>query len=334
MCYDVFRQAEHRGIRLHDKRFCTAGAGGREKFQVQMRGVTVLKDLFRKQKKYATIPSEQAKREIPEGIVLKCPRCGNIGFAKELEKNLKVCKNCGYHFTLSAPERIRLTVDEGNFFEFDSDLISEDPLSFPHYKEKLEADRKKTEQNEAVVTGEGTIGGFPVIVGVMDSRFRMGSMGSVVGEKIARAADRAAVKGYPFVLFSASGGARMQEGVLSLMQMAKTSAALERLHEKRLLFVSVLTDPTTGGVSASFSSLGDINIAEPGALIGFAGRRVIEQTVRQELPEDFQTAEFLLKHGQLDQVVHRRNMRETLIRILDFHSGGDGYGDHQRNPSL
>ncbi|MDR6226625.1 acetyl-CoA carboxylase, carboxyltransferase subunit beta [Desmospora profundinema] len=282
----------------------------------------MFKDLFRKQKKYATIPSEQAKRDIPEGIMQKCPRCGSIGFTKELEKNWKVCKNCDYHHPLSARERIEITVDEGRFFEFDAELVSEDPLGFPHYTEKLEKDKKKTGQNEAVVTGECTIGGYPAIIGVMDSRFRMGSMGSVVGEKIARAADQAATKGYPFILFSASGGARMQEGVLSLMQMAKTSAALERLHRKRVLFVSVLTNPTTGGVSASFSSLGDLNIAEPEALIGFAGRRVIEQTVRQKLPDDFQTAEFLLKHGQLDQVVHRSQMRETLIQILELHTDG------------
>lgn len=282
----------------------------------------MLKDLFRKQKKYATIPSEQAKRDIPEGIMQKCPSCGSIGFTKELEKNLKVCKSCEYHFSLSAPERIRMTLDEGCFFEYDSDLLSEDPLSFPNYRNKLKQDMEKTELKEAVVTGEGTIGGFPTVIGVMDSRFRMGSMGSVVGEKIARAARQAATKGYPFILFSASGGARMQEGVLSLMQMAKTSAALEQLHRKRVLFVSVLTNPTTGGVSASFSSLGDINIAEPQALIGFAGRRVIEQTVREKLPEDFQTAEFLLKHGQLDQVVSRLELRDTLIQILDLHLSG------------
>nr|WP_232345483.1 acetyl-CoA carboxylase, carboxyltransferase subunit beta [Paenactinomyces guangxiensis] len=278
--------------------------------------------MFRKQRKYATIPSEQAKKEIPEGIMQKCPRCGTIMITKELEKNLKVCKSCGYHYSLSAPERIQSLVDEGRFFEYDADMLSEDPLHFPDYKKKLKSDIEKTNLKEAVVTGEGTIGGFPAVIGVMDSRFRMGSMGSVVGEKIARAAEKAATKGYPFILFSASGGARMQEGVLSLMQMAKTSAALEKLHRAKVLFVSVLTNPTTGGVSASFSSLGDINIAEPGALIGFAGRRVIEQTVRQKLPEDFQTSEFLLKHGQLDQVVPRHELRETLIRILEFHAYG------------
>ncbi|SFI82581.1 acetyl-CoA carboxylase, carboxyltransferase subunit beta [Thermoflavimicrobium dichotomicum] len=280
----------------------------------------MFKELFRKQRKYATIPSEQAKKEIPEGIMQKCPSCGTILIAKELEKNLKVCKSCGYHFPMSAPERIGSIVDVGRFFEYDAELLSEDPLSFPDYTKKLKQDQEKTKLNEAVVTGEGTIGGYPAVIGVMDSRFRMGSMGSVVGEKIARAAERATTKRYPFILFCASGGARMQEGVLSLMQMAKTSAALEKMNREKVLFVSVLTNPTTGGVSASFASLGDINIAEPGALIGFAGRRVIEQTVRQKLPDDFQTAEFLLKHGQLDMVVSRLELRDTLIKILEFHA--------------
>jgi acetyl-CoA carboxylase carboxyl transferase subunit beta len=280
----------------------------------------VLRDLFRKQKKYAVIPSEQVKKDIPEGIAQKCPKCGIILLSKELEKNLKVCKACGHHFPMTAPERIQSLVDDGRFIEYDRDLLSKDPLSFPDYQKKLKQDMEKSGLNEAVVTGEGTIGGYPVVLGVMDSRFRMGSMGSVVGEKIARAAEQACMKRYPFILFSASGGARMQEGVLSLMQMAKTSAALEKLHRHRVLYVSVLTNPTTGGVSARFASLGDINLAEPGALIGFAGRRVIEQTVRQKLPDDFQTAEFLLKHGQLDRVVPRHELRDTLIKILELHA--------------
>lgn len=280
----------------------------------------MLKDLFRKQKKYATIPTEATKNQVPEGIMQKCPTCGTILLSKEVEKNEKVCKVCGYHFTMTAPERIQSLVDEGRFFEYDSDLISVDPLNFPDYPKKLKQDMEKTDLNEAIITGEGTMGGYPVVIGVMDPRFRMGSMGSVVGEKIARAAERAVQKKYPFILFSASGGARMQEGVLSLMQMAKTSAALQKMNHEKVLFVSILTNPTTGGVSASFSSLGDINIAEPGALIGFAGRRVIEQTVRQKLPDDFQTAEFLLKHGQLDLVVPRLELRDTLIKILELHT--------------
>lgn len=283
-----------------------------------MRGVNVLKDFFYKQKKYATIPSDRAK-DVPEGMIVKCEKCGKITFAKELQKNLYVCQHCDHHFPVSAPERIQMLLDQGNFFEYDSDLISEDPLNFEGYIDKLKIDMEKTNLNEAIITGEGTIGGYPVVVGVMDSRFRMGSMGSVVGEKITRAIEKAVVKKYPFILFSASGGARMQEGILSLMQMAKTSAALAKLHDKGILYISVSTNPTTGGVSASFASLGDINIAEPNALIGFAGRRIIEQTIRQKLPDDFQTAEFLLKHGQLDMIVHRKEMRQTLIKLLDLH---------------
>ncbi|MCS1351616.1 acetyl-CoA carboxylase, carboxyltransferase subunit beta [Mechercharimyces sp. CAU 1602] len=279
----------------------------------------MLKDLFRKKRKYASVPSDHNKRDVPEGIMQKCHVCGTIIYAKELEKNLKVCKHCEAHITMTAPERIHSLIDEGRFFEYDTDLISTDPLQFPGYLDKVKKDMEKTKLSEAIITGEGTIGGFPVVIGVMDSRFRMGSMGAVVGEKIARAVEQAATKKYPFLLFSASGGARMQEGVLSLMQMAKTSVALERLHREGVLFISVMTHPTTGGVAASFSSLGDINLAEPGALIGFAGRRVIEQTVRQKLPDDFQTAEFLLKHGQLDQVVPRHKMKETILNILDLH---------------
>ena len=280
----------------------------------------MFKDLFRNKRKYATIPSKKAKQEIPEGIMQKCPSCGTIMIAKEIEKNLKVCKSCGFHYAMSATERIESLVDKGRFFEFDQEMRSVDPLGFPDYPKKLQGDIEKTKLNEAIVTGETTIGGFPAILGVMDARFRMGSMGSVVGEKITRAIEQAIIKKYPFILFSASGGARMQEGVLSLMQMAKTSAALKKLSENNILFVSVLTNPTTGGVSASFSSLGDINLAEPGALIGFAGRRVVEQTVRQQLPDDFQTAEFLFKHGQLDQVVPREQLRDRLTLILELHA--------------
>jgi len=279
----------------------------------------VLKDFFFKQKRFATIPSEQAKKDIPEGKVIKCDHCGAITFVKELEKNLYVCPKCDFHFALSAPERIRSILDQGHFFEYDTDLISSDPLKFEGYTEKLKSDMIKSNLNEAVVTGEGTIGGFPVVIGVMDTRFRMGSMGAVVGEKIARAIERAIVKQYPFIMFSASGGARMQEGIISLMQMAKTSAALAKLHQKGILFISVLTNPTTGGVSASFAMLGDINIAEPNALIGFAGPRVIEQLIHQKLPEGFQTSEFLLEHGQLDYVVHRKDLKGLLNQLLDLH---------------
>ena len=279
----------------------------------------MLRNIFSKKKKYATIPSEQAKQEVPEGLMTKCPKCKTIMYTKELRKIHMVCDGCGHHHGLSAYDRIGLTLDQGSFQEYDEDIISKDPLGFPSYIEKSAIDREKTGINEAIVTGEGTIKGYPTVIGVMDSRFRMGSMGSVVGEKIARAIERAIEQDKPFILFSASGGARMQEGVFSLMQMAKTSAALNQLHEKGLLFISVMTHPTTGGVSASFASLGDINLAEPGALIGFAGRRIIEQTIRQKLPDDFQTAEFLLDHGQLDQVVSRKDMQATLAGILGIH---------------
>ncbi|WP_025028377.1 acetyl-CoA carboxylase, carboxyltransferase subunit beta [Caldalkalibacillus mannanilyticus] len=280
----------------------------------------MFKDLFYKRRKYATIPSEQAKKDIPEGLMVKCKQCGTISYTKELVKNLKVCHACGYHFPLTAHERIQMTLDEGHFFEYDSDMLSEDPLSFPDYVPRVKKNIEKTGMMEAILTGEGTIKGYPVVIGVMDFNFFGGTLGSVVGEKITRAIERAGQKRYPFILFSASGGARMQEGLLSLMQMAKTSSALAQFDKEKGLFISVMTYPTTGGVSASFASLGDYNIAEPQALIGFAGRRVIEQTIRQELPADFQTAEFLLKHGQLDMVIERKSMREQLGIILDIHS--------------
>lgn len=279
----------------------------------------MLRDLFSKKKKYATIPSEKAKQEVPEGLMSKCPKCRSIMYTKELKKNLMVCSSCGHHHSMTSYDRIDSLMDGQTFVEYDKEMISQDPLNFPTYEEKSAVDRKKTGLNEAIVTGEGKIKGIETVVGVMDSRFRMGSMGSVVGEKITRAIEKAIKKNAPFILFSASGGARMQEGVLSLMQMAKTSAALKKLDNQGGLFISVMTHPTTGGVSASFASLGDYNIAEPGALIGFAGRRIIEQTIRQDLPEDFQTAEFLLKHGQLDRVVSRLDMRDTLATILEIH---------------
>jgi acetyl-CoA carboxylase carboxyl transferase subunit beta len=282
----------------------------------------LLKDLFTKKKKYATIPSEQSKQDVPEGIMSKCPKCKKIMYTKELVKNLRVCMNCNYHYPMNAFERIDSLLDEGTFQEYDQGMISENPLGFPDYLEKLAKDRKKTGLNEAVLTGEGEIEGRRVAIAVMDSSFRMASMGSAVGEKIARAIERALELKIPFIIFTASGGARMQEGVLSLMQMAKISAVLKRFSDAGLLYISVMTHPTTGGVTASFASVGDYNFAEPGALIGFAGRRIIEQTIREDLPEDFQTAEFLLKHGQLDAVIHRSEMKETLSNILDIHTPG------------
>jgi acetyl-CoA carboxylase carboxyl transferase subunit beta len=286
----------------------------------------LLKDIFTKtkKKKYATIPSETAKQDVPEGIMTKCPNCKKIMYTKELVKNLKVCFHCQYHHTMNSKERLESFLDANSFEEINANMISENPLNFPDYIEKLEKDREKTKINEAVVTGTGTVNGQKIAVAVMDSTFRMGSMGSVVGEKITRAIEKADELGVPFIIFTASGGARMQEGVLSLMQMAKTSVALKRFSDNGGLIISIMTHPTTGGVSASFASLGDYNLAEPGALIGFAGRRIIEQTIREELPEDFQTAEFLLKHGQLDAVIPRTELKDKISAILSIHQpGGD-----------
>ncbi|MBE3594120.1 MAG: acetyl-CoA carboxylase carboxyltransferase subunit beta [Candidatus Carbobacillus altaicus] len=298
------------------------------------------REFFTKSKKrqYATLPASSslsthkaARSEsdtVPDGLMEKCKKCGAILYKKELAQNLYVCPKCGYHFPMSAPERFRLTLDGGVYFEYDMDLVSTDPLSFPTYREKLEQTMENVGMTEAVLTGEGTIKGYPVVMAVMDSRFIMGSMGSVVGEKIARAIENARIKHYPLIIFSASGGARMQEGILSLMQMAKTSAALARFEASGGLFISVMTHPTTGGVSASFAMLGDYLFAEPGALIGFAGRRIIEQTIREALPEDFQTAEFLLRHGQLDRVVSRKEMRDVLGRLISIHQQrGWAHGD-------
>jgi acetyl-CoA carboxylase carboxyl transferase subunit beta len=286
----------------------------------------LLKELFtkntQKKKKYATIPSEAAKNDVPEGIMTKCPSCKTIMYTKELNKNLKVCLHCGYHHAMNSRERIRSFIDEGTFKEIDESMISENPLNFPDYLEKVEKDRLKTKINEAVVTGSGSVNGNPIVVAIMDSTFRMGSMGSVVGEKITRAIEKADELSVPFIIFTASGGARMQEGVLSLMQMAKTSVALKKFSDNGGLIISIMTHPTTGGVSASFASLGDYNFAEPGALIGFAGRRVIEQSIREELPEDFQTAEFLLKHGQLDAIIPRLELVDQLTNILEIHQPG------------
>lgn len=279
----------------------------------------MFKDLFQK-KKYAVVPSERPKRDIPEGLMNRCPKCGTILFSKELEKNLKICSTCGHHFRLNAWERIAMTLDEGRLFEIDGNLVSKDPLNFPGYKAKLEQQKNGSGLNDAIVTGEGEIGGFPVVVGVMSFDFFSGSMGSVVGEKVTRAIELAIEKKVPLILFSTSGGARMQESILSLMQMAKTSAALAKFSQQGGLFISVFTDPTLGGVSASFASLGDYNLAEPGAIVGFAGRIVIEQTIRQKLPDNFQTAEFNSKHGQLDKVVHRKDMRTVLTKLLDMHA--------------
>jgi len=279
----------------------------------------LLKKIFTRNKNNTVIPDEKAKQDVPAGLMTKCENCAHIYYRKEMDKNLFVCPNCDHHLQLNAWERINSLFDEETFEEWDGHLKTNNPLHFPEYTDKLDKDRKKTGLNEAVVTGKGFINGYPTAFAVMDASFRMGSMGSVVGEKIARAIEKARIQEIPFIIFTASGGARMQEGVLSLMQMAKTSIAIKRFSDAGGLMISVMTHPTTGGVTASFASLGDYNFAEPGALIGFAGRRVIEQTTREKLPDDFQTAEFLFKHGQLDRIIHRHEMKSTLTTLLKIH---------------
>ena len=277
----------------------------------------MFKDFFNrtKKKKYLTV-QDSKQNNVPAGIMTKCPKCKKIMYTKELDENLNVCFNCDHHISLSAYKRIEAISDEGTFNEFDKGMTSANPLDFPGYIEKIEKDQKKTDLNEAVVTGTAELDGVKYGVAVMDARF---SMGSVVGEKICRIIDYCTEQRLPFILFSASGGARMQEGIISLMQMGKTSVSLKKHSDAGLLYISYITNPTTGGVSASFASVGDINLSEPKALIGFAGRRVIEQTINEKLPEDFQTAEFLLEHGQLDKVIHRKDMRTTLANILNLH---------------
>ena len=281
-----------------------------------------IRDIFSKTKKRGVIIQAKDEKAFPEGLMMKCPECRKIHLSKEVEQNLKVCPSCQHHLKMTAHERVAIFLDADTFESLDDHLQTTNPLQFPAYVEKVQVDMKKTGLNEAVLTGQGKLKGEAVIVAIMDSHFRMGSMGSVVGEKITRAIERATALRLPFIIFTASGGARMQEGVLSLMQMAKTSVALKRHSEAGLLYISVLTHPTTGGVSASFASIGDYNIAEPQALIGFAGRRVIEQTVREKLPDDFQTAEFLLEHGQLDAIFHRNEMRDKIATLVKLHVKG------------
>lgn len=302
----------------------------------------MFKDIFRKTK-YVTIqsapmqkrsPSDVSqqepmiirKKELPDGLWVKCPKCGEVLFTKNLEENARVCTTCEYHFRISARERLGLLVDENSFEEWDTEILTLDPLEFPGYQDKLLEAQEKSGMMEGVLTGRAKIEGFPVVLAFNEANFMMGSMGSVVGEKIVRAIERAIDLRLPVVIFSTSGGARMQEGILSLYQMAKTSAALVRLAEKHLLYISVLTDPTFGGVTASYASLGDILIAEPNALIGFTGPRVIKQTMRQELPAGAQTAEFNQEHGLIDLIVGRVQMRSALARLLLYHQEGAQYG--------
>lgn len=274
----------------------------------------MLEDIFNVVKKRFN-DDEQAS----EKPSFKCPRCQSEVSLESYEELRRVCPKCNYHGRLSARERIAITVDKNSFVEYDADMLSCNPIDYPEYKEKQEELRETTGLKDAVITGEATVKGSPVVIGVMDSRYMMASMGSVVGEKITRAFERAQEKNLPVVLFTASGGARMQEGIVSLMQMAKTSGAVKLHSDNGGLYITVLTDPTTGGVTASFASLGDIIIAEPKVLVGFAGRRVIEGTIKQRLPDDFQLAEFMQEKGFVDMIVERRRMRSVLSHLLKLH---------------
>lgn len=256
---------------------------------------------------------------VPDGMFVKCPSCRESIYSKDLGDE-RICPNCGFAFRISAQERLQLTIDSGSFEEWDENVFSTDPLEFPGYNGKLKKAEIRSGLREAIVTGKACILNHPTAFGIMDSNFIMGSMGQAVGEKVTRLFEKATEKHLPVVLFTASGGARMQEGILSLMQMAKTSAAVKKHSEAGLFYLTVLTDPTTGGVTASFAMQGDIILSEPGALIGFAGRRVIEQTIKEPLPDEFQLAEGLLEHGFVDAIVPRPEMRETIGQLLSFHT--------------
>ena len=283
-----------------------------------------LDNMFKKTRIVSRIQSHSAVRasrpEVPEGLLRKCNKCGAAIIAEDVKQGYYICPKCGGYFRVHAYRRIQMVIDEGTFEEWNQDLIGGNPVNYKGYPEKVQALQEKTGLKEAVVTGKGKINGRDTVIAVCDGRFLMASMGWAVGEKITRAVERATEEKLPIIIFACSGGARMQEGITSLMQMAKTSAALERHSKAGLLYVSVLTEPTTGGVTASFAMLGDIILAEPGALIGFAGPRVIEQTLRQKLPKGFQRAEFLVEHGFVDDIVRRENLRETLGKILEIHA--------------
>lgn len=283
----------------------------------------MLKGIFRKPN-YAQIRGRlekdvDKKPEVPVGMWIKCPDCKGSIYSQDIKHNHGICPDCNYNFPIAPRTRIHQIIDKGSWHELDRQMTSVNPLNYDAYGEKLEIAKSKTRQKEAVITGRAKIAGMKVVLGVMDSRFMMGSMGSVVGEKITRAIEYATDHKLPLILFTASGGARMQEGIFSLMQMAKTSAALARHDDAGLLYITVLTNPTTGGVTASFAMLGDIILAEPGALVGFAGPRVIEQTIKQKLPDGFQKSEFLQEHGMVDVIVRRREMKETLSTLLSLH---------------
>ena len=257
--------------------------------------------------------------DIPVGKWIKCDECGEIIYIETLNKNLNICPNCGHYFRMHINRRLEQIIDKGTFESFDLKLETSNPLNMAEYTKKLKALREKTGLEEAVECGTGKINGENVVICIMDSGFLMGSMGVVVGEKITYAIEQAIEKKFPLIIFSVSGGARMQEGIISLMQMAKTTSALTKLDKAGILYISVLTDPTYGGVTASFASLGDIILAEPKAMIGFAGQRVIEQTIGESLPEGFQTAEFLLEHGFIDKIVERKDLKNTLYKLIQYH---------------
>ncbi len=273
-----------------------------------------------KLKKRNKVDNKENKVDIPVGKWVKCDKCSEILYKDTLHENFSVCTNCGNHFRLSARRRIKQIVDEGPFNSFEIDIKTVDPLKIDGYLEKIEGLKTKTGIDEAVVCGTGKINNEDAVICVMDGNFLMGSMGSVVGEKITYSIEKAIELKLPIIIFSVSGGARMQEGIISLMQMAKTSSAISKLNNAGILYISVLTDPTYGGVTASFASLGDIILAEPKSMIGFAGPRVIKQTIGQELPDGFQTAEFLLEHGFIDKIVERKDMKDTIYKLLKFHS--------------
>ena len=266
-------------------------------------------------------PPPTERKEIPDGLWTKCNSCGEIIYVRELEKDLWVCRKCSYHFRIRSTDYMDILLDPDSFTEYDAGLVSLDPLQFrdsKKYPDRIAEARKKTGRNDAVISGIGAIDGRQVSVAIMDFSFIGGSMGSVVGEKIARTIERSLDRQVPLIIVSCTGGARMQEGILSLLQMAKTSGLLARLSETKVPFISILTNPTTAGVMASYASLGDVIIAEPGALLGFAGRRVIEQTIGQKLPDNFQTSEFFKDHGFLDKIVHRHELRHTVALLLDY----------------
>ncbi len=275
-----------------------------------------------KKRETKNLKAKKSTIDIPIGKWIKCEACKEILYRESVRENLNICPNCGHYFRMHVGKRLELMIDEGTYQRFDWELETTNPLGLEDYPKKLNLLREKTGLEEAVACGTGKIHGEEVVICIMDSGFLMGSMGAVVGEKITRSIEEAIQRKLPLILFSVSGGARMQEGIISLMQMAKTTAALTKLDEAGLLYISVLTDPTYGGVTASFASLGDIILAEPKAMIGFAGQRVIEQTIGEKLPDGFQTAEFLLEHGFVDKIVERKDLKDTIAKLVKMHKGG------------